>query len=171
MPSLHPESWTLEAFVKPDASAVRSGNAFIVGRGRYNPTANTYWKDFALYLQPDGKLGLAGRRVNPDAVGSGIDYDYPDLGTSIADGKWHHIAVTYDKPTRALAVWVDAAKVSEQVLASDQFDNLKGRYHFAQGFGMEAYVGSIDEVRLTGAVLSADELLKAYHTGLAIILK
>lgn len=171
MPSLHPESWTLEAFVKPDASAVRSGNAFIVGRGRYNPTANTYWKDFALYLQPDGKLGLAGRRVNPDAVGSGIDYDYPDLGTSIADGKWHHVAVTYDKPTRALAVWVDAAKVSEQVLASDQFDNLKGRYHFAQGFGMEAYVGSIDEVRLTGAVLSADELLKAYHTGLAIILR
>ena len=168
MPLLHPSDWTMEAFVQPD---VASSDALIFGRGRLNPTTGAEWYDWAFVLQPNGKLGLKGYRVDAGAADGKTAYAYQDIGTEMAVGSWHHVAVSYASDTRTLSVTVDGEPKFSTVLDSEQFDNLLGRYMVGQGCGQGAYIGRIDEIRLSGHVLTTEELLRKYQKGMALFVR
>lgn len=171
MPSLHPASWTMEAFVKPTAAP--ASDALVVGRGRLNPSTGVNWYDWALVLQPNGKLGLKGFREDTAPAGEKIGYAFADVGDSLLDGAWHRVAVTYDGETRALSVWTDGLCRRAETLESAQIDNLFGRYMIAQGCGQGAFVGGLDEVRLVGRVLTVEEMTHPYVSpyGLMLIMR
>ena len=168
LPVLHPASWTMEAFVKPGAAP--ASDALIVGRGRLNPSSSVDWYDWALVLQPNGKLGLKGSREDPDTAGATLAYAFADIGDSLADGAWHQVAVTYDGEEKTFGVWVDGVCRRTETLGSAQVDNLFGRYMVAQGCGQSSYAGGLDEVRLVGHVLTEDEMTRVYHSGLGLLL-
>lgn len=167
LPVLHPKSWTLEAVVKPDA-ATRAGDVLLAGRGRLNPSNGAQWNDFALVLQPDGRLGVKGRRVD---AAQPADFAHAGLGTPLANGAWHNVALTYDGETRQLAVWADGSNVLATVLASDLLDSSMGRYQIGGGCGQGAFVGKIDEVRLTSGVKSAEDLQHPVWAGFQAFVK
>ena len=171
LPSLHPTSWTMETFVKP--AAMPTSDALIVGRGRLNPSSNVDWYDWALVLQPNGKLGLKGFHEDPDTAGATLAYAFADIGDSLADGAWHQVAVTYDGEEMTFGVWVDGVCRRTETLGSAQVDNLFGRYMVAQGCGQAAYVGGLDEVRLVGHVLTEPEMTQRYVSpfGMSLIIR
>jgi len=154
LPVLHPKSWTLEALVKPD-SATRTEDVLLVGRGRLNPSTGAQWNDFALVLQPDGRLGVKGRRIGESAA---VDFATANLGTALANGAWHYVALTYDGETRQLGVWADGTKVLTTTLESDMVDSSMGRYQIGGGCGQGSFGGKIDEVRLTAGVKAEEDL-------------
>ena len=166
-PALHPKSWTMEAFVKPGAGA-RAADALIFGRGRKNPSTGTEWQDWSLVLQPDGRLGLKGRRTTD---GGTADFSFADIGRSFDDGGWHRVAVSYDGDAMNLRVWSDGMCALDETLASGLVDSLKGRYLLAHGCGQGGFTGLIDEVRFNGRVLSAAEQQLAYIAGTLLLMR
>ena len=153
VPALHPESWTMELFVKADAS--RASDALIVGRGRLNPSTGDEWSDWALALQPDGRRALSGFR--DDGEGGKAAYAFANLGTSLNDGRWHRLEVVYNGGATSFQVWADDAKVLETTLASAQIDTPNARYQFGAGCNLASFGGDIDEVRFVGRALAHAE--------------
>jgi hypothetical protein len=72
------------------------------------------------------------------------------------DGKWHHVALTYDYPTKMARLYKDYVKVYEVVtvnpIITDSGD-------IKIGNGDQAFDGWIDEVRVTDRVLAPAEFL------------
>ena len=100
-----------------------------------------------------------------------------DTGIEIADGKWHHIAITFD-PTSAgetISIYKDygATPAWSQTLA--------GSHIFGKGFGAiwagaapftstePNFDGQLDEVRISNGVLSPSEFLRSKRVGFVII--
>lgn len=166
LPCLHPKSWTMEVFVKSDSS-VRASEAVLVGRGRIDPGAGTARSDWALALQPDGKLALKGYRTGESAIA----FAYSDLGTTIDDGRWHRVEVTYDGDANRCNVWLDDARILDQVLESALVDSLDARYQFASGGGFCGFGGLMDEIRFVGRVLNPDEFAVPSPSGLIFVFR
>lgn len=94
-----------------------------------------------------------------------------DIGSSksIEDGKWHHIAVSFDK-TRECVVYQDGERVGSAELSYKAGDSMTSPFnyiHLAQdgtgtyGGGAPNWAGSFNEVRIWTTVLS-EETLKKY---------
>ncbi len=156
MPALHPESWTMEMFVKTSSSAPRAADALLAGRGRINVSTGAEWYDWVLAVQPNGKLALKGFRE--DETEGSVAFAYSDAGASLDDDRWHSVVVMYDGSLKNYGVWVDGARVLDETLGSAQVDSSDARYQLGHGCGLEGFSGLIDEVRFVGRVLSADEL-------------
>ena len=88
-----------------------------------------------------------------------------DIGSSktLEDGKWHHIAVVFDK-TKLCTIYQDGEKVNESVLTYKDADNMSSPLDYlclAQegtqnyGGGAPNWAGSFNEVRIWTDVLSA----------------
>lgn len=152
-PALHPESWTMELFVK--AGGDRSSDALIAGRGRIDPSTGAEWSDWALAIQPDGRLALAGFRS--DGSGGKTAYAYPNLGANLGDGNWHRIEVVYDGGLATFQVWADESRILDQALGSAQIDSKDARYQFGAGCNLASFGGTIDEVRFVGRALAQSE--------------
>ena len=156
MPALHPESWTMEMFVKTSSSVPRAADALLAGRGRINVSTGAEWYDWALAVQPNGKLALKGFRE--DETEGSVAFAYSDAGASLDDDRWHSVVVMYDGSLKNYGVWVDGARVLDETLGSAQVDSSDARYQFGHGCGLDGFSGLVDEVRFVGRVLSADEL-------------
>ena len=72
------------------------------------------------------------------------------------DGKWHHVALTYDYPTKTARLYKDYVKVYE-VASVNPIITDGGDIKI--GNGDQAFDGWIDEVRLTDRVLAPTEFL------------
>ena len=74
----------------------------------------------------------------------------------LEDGKWHHVALTYDYPAKTARLYKDYVKIYEAAtvnpLATDSGS-------FQIGAGDMAFDGWIDEVRLTDRALAPTEFL------------
>eukprot|EP00930_Biecheleria_cincta_P021688 TRINITY_DN15999_c0_g1_i1.p1 TRINITY_DN15999_c0_g1~~TRINITY_DN15999_c0_g1_i1.p1 ORF type:complete len:3926 (-),score=687.33 TRINITY_DN15999_c0_g1_i1:334-12111(-) len=85
------DSYTIEAWIKPDKNY---GNAGIVGWGTYSR-----------------------RNTNAFRLGRNIiknywwDNDIQYRTANLADGKWHHVAATYDAKTKMRKLFVDFVKI------------------------------------------------------------
>lgn len=152
-PALHPKSWTMELFAKADATP--ASNALIAGRGRLNPSTGDEWSDWALALQPDGKLAFSGYRV--DGEGGKTQYSFANLGAGLGDGRWHRFVVVYDDVATSLQIWADDSKVLDETLGSSQIDTTNARYQFGAGCNLAKFAGKIDEVRFVGQALAFSE--------------
>lgn len=166
IPQLHPKSWTMEAFVMPDASS-RTAEAFLFGRGRVNPTSGECRYDWAVALQPDGHLSLKGYRSGDENVPFAFDC----VGASLENGRWHRVVVTYDGDDMRYNVWIDDAKVLDIVLDSAQVDGLDCRYQLAAGGGFGGFGGYLDEVRFVGRMLDKNEFTVPSPRGTSIVVR
>lgn len=74
------------------------------------------------------------------------------------DGKWHHVAVTYEN--RALKVYADGKNVKTTTMTGDlniTDGKLNIGNHDTSGLGYR-YLGALDEVRVWNRVLAAEEI-------------
>jgi hypothetical protein len=122
----------------------------IIGRTRLS-TSGVSW---SLALNSAGNLRARFDTQVPPGT-SGFN-QYFESAAKVEDGKWHHVALTYDWPTKTVRLYADCAKVVENVLTGQLvLDNGDIRI----GNGDQAFDGWIDEVRLTARVLTPAEFL------------
>jgi hypothetical protein len=141
---------TVSAWVRHAGSP---GNfRYVVAKGATGCLAASY----GLYTGPDGGLEFY---VSDQA---GFSYTRsPDAGTSVWDGQWHLATGTFDGAV--VRMYVDGVEVGSGMPRlggigyglSDTDDLLVGRY---AGCGGLEYGGDVDEVRIYGRALTADEV-------------
>lgn len=114
-----------------------------------------------------GQIGIWLDSGKKDLVVCGMNWEFSDTANTavynwpgLYDGKWHHVAVTYE--SRALKVYADGQNVKSKAMTGD-LNIASGGFYIGNRdtSGMTyRYIGSIDEVRLWNRVLSADEIAK-----------
>jgi len=107
-------------------------------------------------------------RVDSQPLGSGSGSGFnQSFGTSTSfalnDGKWHHLALTYNDTTRRVELYVDyvlrGSGTTTNPIVYDDNPLLMG-----QGAGGRALDGWLDEVRLSDTVLASSQFLRAGAT-------
>lgn len=125
---------------------------------------------YDLYIH--GSTGALGFSVNDGTNGT------RDLtaNTAINDGKWHHVAVTYDSSSNEIIFYVDGTIDAIFTYASvEPISDATTRYGII-GDGSEAssyggggnniyYDGAIDELRVSSTARSKYEIYRAYEYG------
>jgi hypothetical protein len=87
---------------------------------------------------------------------------FPDLvmGAELNDGEWHHIAYTADAVTDVTRLYIDgilAGSTTSPAFTFAAFNNFEiGR--LGRSSPTDAYAGSVDELRIYDAVLSASDI-------------
>ena len=147
-------SFSFEMFVKIGPDQYGASLA-----GRVGPDAANV-VGWALATGAAGEL--IARIDNDDGAGVGqagqIVATDPAVGR-VADGRWHHVAMTYDGGARQIRLYVDHKQVAEQqivgpILATD------GEFVIGLLHGMNAIGAVFDEARLSDQVLTPDAFLK-----------
>lgn len=91
------------------------------------------------------------------------------LGTALNDGQWHHVAYTADAATDVTQLYIDGVlkgSTSTPAFTFPAFNNFEiGR--LGRSSPTDAYAGSVDELRIYDAVLSANEI--AGLAGLTVV--
>lgn len=82
-----------------------------------------------------------------------------DSGVAIADGKWHHIAVTFNSPT--LLMYLDGILVATKTASS--VNTVLNYGKIGTWTNTDYITGSIGECRIYNRVLTAAEILKMYN--------
>lgn len=77
----------------------------------------------------------------------------------IVPGQWHHVALTYDYPTRIVRLYCDYEQVGEDTTLNPLYLDDGDVGVGAGGPSTHAFDGWIDEVRLTPSVLAPSEFL------------
>ena len=84
---------------------------------------------------------------------------------TVNDGKWHHVAATYDMTT--LRLYVDGlldAAINTDVNSITSYDIQIGRSFKTGSYSHGYFEGSIDEVRIWNDVRTAEEILNYHRT-------
>lgn len=90
----------------------------------------------------------------------------------LADGTWHHWALTFaaaDDSSATVTLWRDGAAVGTFAAASP--GRAVTSSALVVGGGSAAFTGHIDEIRITPRVPDADSLLRRSRTGLAFVIR
>ena len=144
--------FTISAWVKFTAS-----NAYRVIASEWDGTSG--WS-FFFGFDPDGKLGTA---VTPNLEGL---YS----SSSIGDGNWHFVAMSYVPTTGKLTQYVDGIVSAETTYGEANLSassaNLTIGANTPQGVG--GFNGNIDEVGIWNRALSAVEVTELYNGGAGI---
>lgn len=149
--TLHPASFTAEAFVRLD---VQLNYPNIISKNRADAGGSTWMMD----MTNDGRLRA---RFDSQTLGLGSGnsgFNQSFNGGAINDGLWHHVGLTYDGATRVARLFIDYTDVGGGVVTNPLvYDN--NPLTIGQGGGGRAFDGWIDEVRISDNVLSADQFL------------
>ena len=146
----HPADLTVEAFVKMERQMPR--HALIVSKRRNGQTGASW----SLSIDPQGVV-RARFDTQPGAdskSGPGFNQSFGSTG-SMADGEWHHVALTFDHATLTAAIYVDYVRcgggVTKGPLVYDDSPMVLGR----------GLAGWLDEVRLSAEVLHPEQFLRS----------
>lgn len=111
---------------------------------------------------PDGSLYLTGYSMG---TGSGVNGT-----TSYADGKWHHVVVTYDFSTGVLSCFVDNASSATLSVSFTSRPSTIGPFSQSGDIGYQAHGGphryakcSIDQFRIFNKDLTSTERTTLYN--------
>lgn len=144
-----PQSFTIEAFVKMHRQMPR--HALIASKRRNGQTGASW----SLSIDPQGYV-RARFDTQPGAdakSGPGFNQSIGSSG-SVADGEWHHVALSFDHATRAVAIYVDHVRcggaMAAGALVYDEGPLVLGR-------GLD---GWLDEVRWSDEALHAEQFLR-----------
>lgn len=97
------------------------------------------------------------RKWDPEVIGT----------TTVTDGKWHHVAGTYDQKNEL--VYVDGTLEAEEALSAEP-DEAPGPLRIGAYTEKYTVKGIIDEVGLFNAALSKDEIKEVMTEGLRAVL-
>lgn len=157
---------TVEMFVKYAASSnymalaqmVKSSNDAIY-------TTDMIWKITAM---SDGSVNLV---VKTDAMDKNASHDF---GVNLADGRWHHLAVTFAETENGTRIKM----YNNQKQAGGGWD-VDGKLDYSQGSslslgtysGRGAFYGWIDEMRISAGVLPVNKFMRARKGGLTLLFR
>lgn len=146
---LRPASFTLETFFKWNAVQSLEGYATAGIAG--------YVHDSSVIACSYG-IGLYGNSVIAKFY-DGSDRTLTGSSGTPCDGKWHHLAVTFDHATKKAELWLDYKSVGTMTLTADLV--YADKPLCIGCFGERGILGWVDEVRLSDCVLGVDEFLDA----------
>lgn len=173
-----PASFTIEAFAKVDDT---TGNYSEIIQ---KPRSGGFTWQFDLRGDSDGDGDfdrLAMRVDSQDAdgddgptAGDGTSNQY-SIGSNpeaiLTDGLWHHIAATYDEPTRTFTMFVDYEQVGQFTLSDQGVLRYNGsELRLGGEDSTSSLIGNLDEVRLSRLVLGPDQFLRVVPEPSAIAL-
>lgn len=109
--------------------------------------------------------------INPDNLTTGVNSSFSVPGNDIADGLWHHLAMTYDVGGQ-VDLWIDGALAFSTLaapvpLASDG-TMILGQDQNGPGVGFalnQAFDGRMDEFAIYDSVLSQERIQLHYSIG------
>lgn len=144
-----PGDLTVEAFVKMKRQMPR--HALIASKRRNGQTGASW----SISIDPQGMV-RARFDTQPGAdskSGEGFNQSFGSTG-SVADGAWHHVALTFDHATQAAVIYVDHVRCGGGVTKGPLvYDD--GALVFGRGLD-----GWLDEVRLSAEVLHPEQFLR-----------
>ncbi len=147
-----PATFTLEAFVKMNKQMPR--HALLASKRRNGQTGASW----SLSIDPQGDV-RARFDTQPGAdskSGEGFNQTFA-ASSSVTDGAWHHVALSFDRATLTASIYVDHVRcgggTTKGPLVYDGGPLVLGR-------GLD---GWLDEVRLTGAALHPEQFLRTTH--------
>ncbi|MBI5821148.1 MAG: beta-galactosidase [Verrucomicrobia bacterium] len=144
-----PANLTVEAFVKMKQQSPR--HALIASKRRNGQTGASW----SLSIDPQGHV-RARFDTQPGAdskSGAGFNQSFGSTGT-VADGAWHHVALTFDHATRSAVIYVDYVRCGGGATSGPLvYDNSA----LVFGRGLD---GWLDEVRLSAEVLHPEQFLR-----------
>jgi len=100
---------------------------------------------------------------NDGGVGAGLN-----LGASVTDGNWHHVAMTWQQGTKnGFCTYLDGALVASRDSGTTPIPNMNAQVYFGCfNASAEFMNGLLDEVAIWNRALSVDEIRSNMHTGL-----
>jgi len=140
-------SFTMEAFVK--VARLTTRHALVVSKRRNGQTGASW----ALSVTPGGTLSA--RFDTQPGAGSGNGFNQCfGVSSSLNDGQWHHVALTFEEASRKVGLYVDyqlcGKGITKGTLVYDDSDLVIGR-------GLD---GWLDEVRLSPEALHPEQFLR-----------
>lgn len=146
------ENFTVEAFVK--LSEIPKWTRIICKKRAKN--------HFSWILSCEDTCGKLRGRVDSNKLDAtdktGFNQGMPTK-TLIVDGKWHHIAATYDGETRKFYIYIDYEVKSRAVIPFPMIYDDKPLCFFATTFPGKI-IAQIDEVRLSNKAMLPEDFLK-----------
>ncbi len=147
-------NFTIEGFIRYEDFALFSST---FTKNRVDGGGSTWM------LDSDGG-GHIRARFDSQALGTGSGSPGFNQGfttsATIADGAWHHIALTYDGATRAAVIYVDYMSVGGGTVTNPLVYDASP-LRFGGSGGGRAFDGYMDEVRLSDTVLTPASFLRA----------
>jgi 5-hydroxyisourate hydrolase-like protein (transthyretin family) len=150
--SLEPNAITVEAWVK---SSSIGAYRYIVSK--YLPTRPGIYSSYGLYTGSSGGLRFY--------IGYGSSWiGSPDAGIGVWDGKWHHVAGTFDNNDPAtVKLYVDGIQVdgATSTIQDVYYEGIGNLYIGAYRSDWLFFIGAIDEVRISNVALTSFDLTQA----------
>lgn len=165
-----PASFTIEAFAKVSDD---TGNYSEIIQ---KPRSGGFTWQFDLRGDSDGDGDydrLAMRVDSNDGDNGSVNQHYTGSHPEaiLTDGAWHHIAATYNEPTRTFTMFVDYEEVGQFTLSNNgvlQYDGSELR--LGGQSNTSSLIGNLDEVRLSRVVLGPDQFLRVVPEPGALVL-
>ncbi len=180
-PALNPPSWTMEAFVRAEYPTCGQDGVGALLFGKYTTAGHKNdwypqycWMLTRLHPQLGGTLRLAWTEAKDGDYAKG-DSDYYKSCTTdadyLADGAWHHVALSYDQPNRTFTLYVDYQSVLTATVGERGLLDLPYGYYFSRMQCTRGFEGWMDEIRFTNGALTPDEFETLDKSGFTITIR
>ena len=162
------KAMTVEFFMKGDPNTAKAWTSLVRGYGNADGADTDGQRLWGLgYRDAAGHIYAI-----MDVRGGTQALYYPDDTVSFADGRWHHVAATYEPDGNGntlCKVYRDYVQVGTNWTFSGELEvGDHGTSSVAIG---SFYNGYIDEVRVSKGVLSVDQMLHVYKRGMVIVVR
>lgn len=169
------DALTMEAWVKPDG--LRKGeNATIIGKGRTDPKGpNPNNQNWAMRLRVLYDTACLNFLFATPTTGKGVQWHRWTTPTGFAnDRRWHHVAVRYQfGQPESIRGWIDGKEIKGSwdmdgaTTDAPIVDDAPIWIGSSQGgLANSSFRGSLDEIRLTRALVPAKEIAGRFATTL-----
>ena len=162
----HSNSLTIEAFIRVERDYEDRWRFIVAKPGEKKDDGKPRAAWFMGINGAGGKLFMyvTTKVTAEDGSVSYKDSGETDFGTSVLDGKWHHVAMVIDGANKKIYKYLDyklqvTASYTGEIAYGDVADNnmvYVGKYWGSYG----CFPGSIDEVRISSGVLTEKEFLR-----------
>lgn len=119
----------------------------------------TFVSGYFVGMGANGPYGAADKAW---AYQSSFPGNQPISTTSINDGTWHHVAVTYNIGTGSHTMYVDGAPGESSTIAAGMVaaaaDFMVGGIFNSSGTAISTFTGKVDDLQIYGEVLSDDDV-------------
>jgi len=149
-------NFTAEAFMRVNRFVAFSQ---IMGKARLD-VGSTGVSGVCWWLGMNSDSNLMARFDTFIPPGTSGDNQTFETTAFVGDGLWHHVAITYDYPSKTVRLYKDYEKVLESTTTNPMWlDSGDIRFGGSSGGRTRSFDGWIDEVRLSDRVLTPDEFL------------
>ena len=180
-PAFNPPSWTMEAFVRVEYPTWgrEAVGSLLFGKYTANGHKNGHFPQYCWMLtrtraDKGSKLRLAWTEVK-DGEYASTDTDYFKSAETdvdyLGDGRWHHVALSYNQTMRTFTLYVDYQSVLTATVSERGLLDLPYGYYFSRLQCTSGFEGWMDEIRFTTGALKPETFETLDKAGLTISIR